>query len=1258
MKKTKAKTKKKLIIFLVFLLMMSVSAMLYASSIIEDPVQITFQDKNLYDKIKGYYDDYNLKFNTDDASLTLTVSDKELGNIEELVLNGSDGTKINNITGLEKFRNLKKINLADNNIVDIGALENLTSLISADFTGNSSINLYNKTDNTCYLPNQANFEELYIANTNNTKIEFVENLPKLKVLNVSNNSIPSLEGIGNLSNIEKLDVSDNSLNLIDEIYTLTTLKELNIATNQITNLLHSAYQSNSYEVGIFLLTNLEKLNVENNALTSIEPIYRTFLNSERKSEIYLKNLKSLNVNFTGQKNVSFRYIALLESLTHLYMKGNGITQITNDIATMPNLQHINLAENEIQNISGFVKYDSNNNITHTLSATEIILEKNRIQDITPLSNLGHDITYLDLSSNIIFYTDGLEGRYTFSQGLDLTRQGRDKYDSTGKEQVIWYMDVKQKAANMNQYIILPTLFQNSKKEGSIVYADNTNFSFENIYLNNDPKYNTPGNFNIVIEPPAEGEKDRVMSITLHGGCADNSILHFRLSNNTSSIDSLLFEDPNLAAAIDADLTARVQSNTYIKRAVDLLNITYKLVGETVVLHLENKNISNLSGLASFENLTQLYLSNNNVSTIDEIKDCKKIKELYVSNNPNIGNNNSAIENLTNLTNLDLSTTGMTNITSLQNLISKWETNKRYPLKYLNISNNVLGTIENIGKVTSLEELYISNIKIQNIDELETLINLKTLNTSLNNIQDIEKLEGLVKLRYLNISNNQIENIVPISQIPLDNLDFSNNRVKDVSSLTNGYTTINMDTNQISDISNFDGRLITNFSVANQKISHAIDSAEDTAITIPLPEILKDSKDTTSKVYSEKNYIIANCELSSDGNSVTVNPAQLGNKIATVKIDGGNGNRTTFSIATPLIGTITYTPEIEGPTNQDITAKITFNRNENVKIINNDGSDTYVFTQNGEFTFEFVDEYGFEGTATAIVTNIDKIAPQATNVTQEVASKKVIVKIYASEPIAQPDGWTISDDGLSITKTYDVDTRETVKLIDEAGNETDVNVEVKIDKTAPKITGVSDGEKYNRAVTPVIEDENLDKVTLTKNEVVVANYVAGTEISEVGQYVLKAVDTFENESTVSFEIESVSDIITSTTSSIIVTENEDMPHIRGIAPNTIVSDIKGNLQAEMSYQIIDKNGNTVTDTSTIGTGYQIKMSNGKLYTLIVWGDITGDGEISISELAVASRIAANPSTEISELNLLALDVSKDGSIKVPDLAVLSRLRNAQ
>ncbi len=64
-----------------------------------------------------------------------------------------------------------------------------------------------------------------------------------------------------------------------------------------------------------------------------------------------------------------------------------------------------------------------------------------------------------------------------------------------------------------------------------------------------------------------------------------------------------------------------------------------------------------------------------------------------------------------------------------------------------------------------------------------------------------------------------------------------------------------------------------------------------------------------------------------------------------------------------------------PTNGKVIARL-INPSTDITITNNNGSDTYVFTENGEFTFEFKDEYGKTGSATATVTWIDKDIPDA------------------------------------------------------------------------------------------------------------------------------------------------------------------------------------------------------------------------------------------------------------------------------------------
>jgi len=60
------------------------------------------------------------------------------------------------------------------------------------------------------------------------------------------------------------------------------------------------------------------------------------------------------------------------------------------------------------------------------------------------------------------------------------------------------------------------------------------------------------------------------------------------------------------------------------------------------------------------------------------------------------------------------------------------------------------------------------------------------------------------------------------------------------------------------------------------------------------------------------------------------------------------------------------------TNQDVTSIIISNRD--ITVTNNDGNANYIFTQNGSFTFEFIDDRGIAGSITAIVSWIDKEPP--------------------------------------------------------------------------------------------------------------------------------------------------------------------------------------------------------------------------------------------------------------------------------------------
>lgn len=111
-------------------------------------------------------------------------------------------------------------------------------------------------------------------------------------------------------------------------------------------------------------------------------------------------------------------------------------------------------------------------------------------------------------------------------------------------------------------------------------------------------------------------------------------------------------------------------------------------------------------------------------------------------------------------------------------------------------------------------------------------------------------------------------------------------------------------------------------------------------------------------------------------------------------------------------------------------------------------------------------------------------------------------------------------------------------------------------------------------------------------------------------------------------------------------------IKGVSANTSISDFKGKLDGGGTLKIEDKNGNEIT-SGNVGTAYVVKTESGEKYTIIVTGDINGDGKLSTTDLSklkshiVESEILVDPYKT-------AADMNNDGKISPTDLSKLAAL----
>ncbi len=200
------------------------------------------------------------------------------------------------------------------------------------------------------------------------------------------------------------------------------------------------------------------------------------------------------------------------------------------------------------------------------------------------------------------------------------------------------------------------------------------------------------------------------------------------------------------------------------------------------------------------------------------------------------------------------------------------------------------------------------------------------------------------------------------------------------------------------------------------------------------------------------------------------------------------------------------------TNEDVTVTITFDE-ENVIILNNEGSNTYTFEENGEFTFEFEDQVGNVGTAVAEVDWIDKELPTARieySTTEETKDPVTVRLVDPSKDI------TIINNNGSDTYTFNRNGTFTFIIEDELGNRNEITATVSwIDTTEIDSEVTSDEYKiengYIKNIKQNTKVEDFKKNINVMAEVIIKDkngkIVQDDEIMATGMKVFAGINIY-------------------------------------------------------------------------------------------------------------------------------------------------------
>ena len=183
----------------------------------------------------------------------------------------------------------------------------------------------------------------------------------------------------------------------------------------------------------------------------------------------------------------------------------------------------------------------------------------------------------------------------------------------------------------------------------------------------------------------------------------------------------------------------------------------------------------------------------------------------------------------------------------------------------------------------------------------------------------------------------------------------------------------------------------------------------------------------------------------------------------------------------IVATIEYSET--NLTNKDVVATIYFNK-EDVHITNNDEKNTYTFTTNDSFVFEYEDSQNTTGTATATVNWIDKILPTITGVENDGKYESPVTPVITDENLKDvqliKDGTEINgyENGQEIAENGEY----IIIATDKAGNETKVEftIDIPIDDTITSVEyDVNMDSYYIKNIQPETELTTFKKAIFTE-----------------------------------------------------------------------------------------------------------------------------------------------------------------------------------
>jgi hypothetical protein len=113
----------------------------------------------------------------------------------------------------------------------------------------------------------------------------------------------------------------------------------------------------------------------------------------------------------------------------------------------------------------------------------------------------------------------------------------------------------------------------------------------------------------------------------------------------------------------------------------------------------------------------------------------------------------------------------------------------------------------------------------------------------------------------------------------------------------------------------------------------------------------------------------------------------------------------------------------------------------------------------------------------------------------------------------------------------------------------------------------------------------------------------------------------------------------------------------VQPGDTLAQFAGRLSTNaLALNMTDINNNAITSSSAkVGTGAKLSLSFGatsNIYTVVIYGDVDGDGDIKVADLAAVKQHLLKTQT-LTDAILMAGDISKEGKVTISDLLAIKK-----